>query len=162
MKRYLPAPLLSAGLFALWIMLTRSLDAAQIMLALVLALVMPLWLQPLRPRTRHARHPLVVIGLVLRVARDVIISGLDVARGILRLQKQPPRSTFVAVPLDLRDEHALAALAMIVAVVPGTVWTELAPDRSAVLLHVFDLDDEATFIHHIKACYEQPLREIFE
>ena len=47
-------------------------------------------------------------------------------------------------------------------VVPGTVWSELAPDRGALLIHVFDLDDEAAFIHHFKTDYEQPLKEIFE
>lgn len=56
----------------------------------------------------------------------------------------------------------IAALAMITAVVPGTVWAELAPDRSALLIHVFDLDDEAAFIRHFKTDYEQPLKEIFE
>ena len=78
----------------------------------------------------------------------------------LRAQADPPRGAFVVVPLDLRDDHALAALAMITAVVPGTVWCELAPDRSRLLLHVFDLADEASFIAHYKADYEHPLKEI--
>jgi multicomponent K+:H+ antiporter subunit E len=51
---------------------------------------------------------------------------------------------------------------MITTVVPGTVWSELALDRSILLLHVFDLDDEALFIEHFKATYERPLMEIFE
>ena len=51
---------------------------------------------------------------------------------------------------------------MISAVIPGTVWSELAPDRSALLMHVFDLEDEAAFIQHFKTDYEQPLKEIFE
>ena len=73
-----------------------------------------------------------------------------------------PRSRFVRVPLALRDAHALAALAMITTLVPGSVWAELAPDRSALLLHVFDVDDEAAFIEHFKTRYERPLQEIFE
>ena len=162
MKRWLPAPIVSAGLFALWITLARSLSPGQILLGLAVALLMPLWLKPLRPQAGPVRRPHVLTRLLLRVAGDVITSGFAVGRGITRTNKQPPRSRFVAVPLDLRDEHALAALAMIVAVVPGTVWTELAPDRSTVLLHVFDLDDETLFIEHIKACYEQQLKEIFE
>ena len=51
---------------------------------------------------------------------------------------------------------------MITAVVPGTVWCELAPDRSALLMHVFDLDDEAAFLAHFRTDYEMPLMEIFE
>jgi multicomponent K+:H+ antiporter subunit E len=50
---------------------------------------------------------------------------------------------------------------MITAVIPGTVWCELAPDRSRLLLHVFDLPgDEAVFIDHYKTRYERPLLEI--
>jgi multicomponent K+:H+ antiporter subunit E len=94
------------------------------------------------------------------VGGDVVRSGLDVARGVLRAGRTPPRGRFVVVPLELRDEHALAALAMITAVVPGTVWCELSTDRSRLLLHVFDLDDEAGFIAHYRTCYEQPLKEI--
>jgi multicomponent K+:H+ antiporter subunit E len=46
--------------------------------------------------------------------------------------------------------------------VPGTVWSELAPDRSALLLHVWDVDEEPAFVARYKARYEKPLREIFE
>ena len=81
---------------------------------------------------------------------------------MFRARRHAPRGRFVQVPLELRDEHALAALLMITAVIPGTVWSELAPDRSALLLHVFDLDDEAEFITSFKALYEHPLKEIFE
>ena len=58
--------------------------------------------------------------------------------------------------------HGLAALSMITTVIPGTIWSELALDRSILLLHVFDLDDEARFIEHFKHTYERPLMEIFE
>jgi multicomponent K+:H+ antiporter subunit E len=87
---------------------------------------------------------------------------LQVAGGVLRPARRPPRGAFVTVPLDLRDPHGLAALAIITAVVPGTLWSELAPDRSRVLMHVFDVEDEAAFIAQYKARYELPLKEIFE
>lgn len=162
MKQLLSTPLLSAGLFVLWMLLARSVTPGQILLGLLLALLVPYLLRSLRPQPGPVRHPLILIRLVLQVGRDVVISALEVTWGVLRIHKRMPRSQFVVVPLELRDEHALAALSMIVMVVPGTVWSELAPDRSAVMLHVFNLDDEVTFIQHLKSRYEQPLREIFE
>ncbi|MGE1125623.1 Na+/H+ antiporter subunit E, partial [Pseudomonas zeae] len=93
----------------------------------------------------------------LTVGGDVVMSSLDVGRGVLRAGRRPPRGGFVSVPLDLRDAHGLAALAIITAVVPGTVWCELAPARSALRLHVFHLDNEAVFVAHFKARYECPL-----
>ena len=162
MKRWLPSPWLSLGLFGGWLLLNRSVGAGQILLGLLVALVMPLLMAPLRPTPGPLRAPAVLLRLILRVGRDVLRSAFDVARGVARAGTRPPRGAFVIIPLDLRDPHALAALAMISAVVPGTVWSELAPDRSALLMHVFDLDDEVAFIAHFKADYEQPLKEIFE
>lgn len=162
MKRLLPSPWLSLGLFVGWLLLTRSFSLGQALLGLLAAVVVPLLMAPLRPRPGPLRRAGVLVRLVLRVGGDVVQSALQVAAGVLRARSRPPRGAFVVVPLELRDAHALAALAVISAVVPGTVWCELAPDRSALRMHVFDLDDEAAFIAHFKTDYEQPLKEIFE
>jgi multicomponent K+:H+ antiporter subunit E len=162
MKRLLPAPLLSAALFALWLLLNQQFAPGHLLLAAVLAIAVPLVCAPLRPLPVRVRRPRVALRLVGIVARDVVVSNLDVAWGVLRAGRRPPRSAFVRIPLDLRDANGLAALAVITTIVPGTVWSELALDRSAFLLHVFDLDDEAAFVAHFKARYERPLMEIFE
>lgn len=161
MKRWLPSPWLSLGLFAGWLLLTRSAGAGQLLLGLGVAWVMPLLMQPLRPTPGPLHRPRVLLRLVLRVGRDVLRSALQVAAGVVRARRQPPRGRFVRLPLELRDPHALAALAMITAAVPGTVWCELAADGSTLLLHVFDLQDEAAFVAQFKADYEHPLKEIF-
>lgn len=162
MKRLLPSPWLSLGLFGGWLLLTRSFSIGQVLLGVLVAVVMPLLMAPLRPRPGPLRRYGVLARLILRVGRDVVRSAVQVAAGVVQARSQPPRGSFVVVPLELRDAHGLAALAMITAVVPGTVWSELAPDRSALRIHVFDLDDEAAFITHFKTDYEQPLKEIFE
>ena len=162
MKRWLPSPWLSLGLFGGWLLLTRSFSLGQMLLGLGVAVVMPLLMRPLRPTPGPLRRLGVLAVLILRVGRDVLKSALQVAMGVVRARRRPPRGAFVVLPLELRDTHALAALAMITAVIPGTVWSELAPDNSALLLHVFDLEDEASFIAHFKADYEHPLKEIFE
>ncbi|NML15756.1 Na+/H+ antiporter subunit E [Azohydromonas caseinilytica] len=162
MRRWLPAPLLSAALFVLWLMLQESLSPGHLLLGAVLALVIPVLTAPLRPAAGPMRRPLVLGRLILMVGVEVVVSALQVGRGVLRSRRRPPRGRFVVIPLELRDEHALAALAVITAVIPGTVWCELAPDRSALLLHVFDVEDEAAFIDSYKRRYERPLQEIFE
>lgn len=162
MKHLLPSPWLSVGLFGGWLLLSRSLGAGSLLLGVLLALVLPLMFTSLRPTPGRLRHPLTLARLILRVGRDVLVSAVDVAAGIVRSRRRPPQGTFVRVPLELRDTHALAALAMISAVIPGTVWTELSGDGGTLLVHVFDLDDEAEFIARFKRDYEQPLKEIFE
>lgn len=160
LRKLVPAPLLSASLLALWLALARTVSAGQLLLGLGLALVVPRLTSRLRPLHVRVRHPLLIARFILRVGRDVLLSNLEVAWGVLGWRR--PRAKFVIVPLDLRDPHGLAALAMVTTVVPGTVWSELALDRSAVLLHVWDVGDESAFVARFKARYEQPLQEIFE
>lgn len=154
--------LLSASLAAFWLVLNDSLAPADLLIAGLVALVVPFLAAPLRPRGGPVRRPLVVARLVLRVGGDVIVSALQVGGGALRPRPSPAQGRFVTVPLELRDSHALAALAIITTVVPGSLWSELAPDHSAVLLHVFGVDDEAAYVREFKARYERPLKEIFE
>ena len=162
MKTWLPAPLLSAGLLALWLLLNDSLSAGHVAIGALAALVVPRLVAPLRPPAMRMRRPLTALRLIAVVCFDVVRSALQVAGGVLYAGRRPPRARFIVVPLELRDVHALAALALITTIVPGTVWSELAPDRTRLLLHVFDSDDDASFVAHYKARYEQPLREIFE
>jgi len=162
MRRLFPAPWLSLALWALWLLLNLSLSAGNLLLGAALAILAPVMFAPLRPLPVRIRRPGVIIKLFFLVARDVVASNIAVAWGVLRAGKNPPRSRFIKIPLDLRDANGLAALSMITTVVPGTIWSELALDRSVLLLHVFDLDDEASFIEHFKTAYERPLMEIFE
>ena len=162
MKRWVPSPWLSAGLFALWLLLNQTVAPAHLLLGAVVAVAVPLLTRPLRPAGPPLRHPLVLVRLIISVGWDVVRSSLEVGTRVLRAGRHPPRSRFVLVPLVLRNPHALASLAMITAVVPGTIWAELATDRSLLLLHVFDVEDEATFVAHYKSRYERPLQEIFE
>ena len=162
--RLVPAPLTSLALFATWLALARSTSAGTLVLAAVLALGIPLLTGNVRPANVRVRRPLVIVRYVLRVGADVLRSNFQVAWGVLRWRWRP-RSTFVVVPLDLRDPVGLAALAMVTSVVPGTVWSELAVDRSALLLHVWHVPEvtgEAAFVAAFKERYEKPLREIFE
>ncbi|WP_350024018.1 MULTISPECIES: Na+/H+ antiporter subunit E [Pseudomonas] len=162
MKRLFPAPFLSLALWLLWLVLNLSLSPGNLLLGALLGFLAPLLMQPLRPLPIRIRRPGTILRLFLVVGRDVLVSNLLVAWGVLNNGRCPVHSAFVKIPLDLRDANGLAALSTITTVVPGTVWSELSLDRSLLLLHVFDLKDEAQFIQHFKATYERPLMEIFE
>jgi multicomponent K+:H+ antiporter subunit E len=162
LRKLVPSPWLSALLLVVWLVLARATRVADVALGLVLALAVPMLLPRLRIRIAQVRHPLVVARYVLTVAHDVVQSNFAVGRDLLRWNRRRPAYAFVVVPLDLREPVGLAVLAMVTTIVPGTVWSELALDRSAMLLHVWHVPDESAFVARFKARYEQPLREIFE
>ena len=161
-KRLVPAPVLSLALLVLWLLLNRSLSAGHIVLGTVLALAIPLLTAGLRPLPVRIRKPGAVLRLALAVAVDTVRSNVAVARLLLAPGRRRHPAGFVHIPLDVRDPNALAVLATIVCITPGTAWAELALDRSMLLLHVLELDDAATVIANMKRRDEAPLMEIFE
>ncbi|HEY6726580.1 MAG TPA: Na+/H+ antiporter subunit E [Polyangiaceae bacterium] len=162
LRRLVPAPLASVVLLASWLALARSVSVAHVLLGLGLALVVPWLTSKLRATSVHAQKPLTIARFVITVAYDVLVSNVVVASGVVTWRWRRPRSKFVVVPLELRDPVGLAALAMVTTIVPGTVWSELALDRGALLLHVWNVGEEQAFVARFKARYEKPLKEIFE
>lgn len=155
--------LLPLGLAALWLVLTESLRWGDIALGLVLGFGMVLSFQNLRPVTPRLRRVHVGFGLLFRVFVDIVKSNMAVGRIVLGLTRgREVSSGFLDIPLDLRDPHGLAVLAMIVTATPGTVWSGLTDDSSTLRLHILDLQDPEEWIRTIKQRYERPLREIFE
>ena len=162
MKRWIPSPPLSLGLFVVWLLLNQSMDAATLLLAAILAFAVPLLTQSLRPATAKMRRPGLALRLSGVIVFDLVHSALTVARLLLTRRSARMEPHFVRVPLEMRDPNALAALAMILCLTPGTAWGEISFDRSSLLIHVFDEDDEQAFIAMVKSRYERPLMEIFE
>lgn len=162
MKRWLPSPPLSLALFIVWLLLNQSMDSSTLLLAAILAIAVPLLTRSLRPATVRMQRPGVALMLVGRVMVDLSVSAWTVARMLLTRRTAHIHSAFVKVPLQMRDPNGLAVLAMILCLTPGTAWAELSFDSSVLLIHVFDVDDEAAFVAQVQQRYERPLMEIFE
>jgi multicomponent K+:H+ antiporter subunit E len=145
-----------------WLLLNQSLHPATLLLAALLAVAVPLLTRSLRPASATVRRPGVALRLAGCVLLDLVQSAFDVARLLLTRRTRDIRSHFVQVPLEMRDPAALAVLAMILCLTPGTAWAEISMDRSSLLIHLFDNADDAAFIAMVKARYERPLMEIFE
>lgn len=161
MKRFLPSPLLSLAVLALWLLLSGDFSGGSFALALVLAIVLPLCAGLLQPEHAHLHRLPAILKLSGRVLWDIIVSNVEVARRILGSESNI-HPGFIWVPLEIRDLHGITALASIISLTPGTLSTELTPDRRFLLVHCFDLKDAKTTIAGIKSRYESLLREIFE
>ncbi len=162
LRTVLPSPGLSLVLLVVWLLLARRAGVAQVVTGVVLALAMPHVFTGLRAPALPPLRVGALLRFVATVVHDVVASNLEVAWGLLRRGTRQPGAGFVVIPLELRDPVGLAVLAMVTTIVPGTVWSELALDRSAMLLHVWHVGDEPAFVARFKARYERPLREIFE
>lgn len=161
MRRWLPNPLVSLVLFAAWLMLSMSLEPAHLLLAAVLAVAVPLATRRLAPSPARIRRPWTAVRLGLVVLSDIVIANIQVALLILG-PESAIRPRFVWVPLDARDPHAIASLAGIITMTPGTLSSDLSPDRRHLLVHAFNVSDEAALVAQIKSRYEAPLMEIYE
>ena len=162
MKKILPAPLVSFGLFVVWLLLNRSLSPGHLLLALLLALGLPVLFKELRPQKVRVRHLGTVLRLCWTVVVDTTQSNIAVLRFLLLPRTRRHSADFVSIPLELRDPNGLAVLAMIVCITPGTVWAELSRDRSMLMLHVLEVHDREAIVQHVQTRYERPLMEIFE
>lgn len=161
MKKLLPRPLLSLALLIIWLLLNQSLELTQLLLGAVIAWLIPLSIQPLLLHRLRIYKPWVLVRLLGWSLIEIVRSAVAVSSIILFKRSENVHSEFILIPLDLRDPHGLALLSCLINSTPGTVWVEISENHE-LLLHVFDLQDEAWWVNTIKNRYERPLMEIFE
>lgn len=160
MKRLLPTPFISIAIAVTWLLLWDSLAPGQLLLAAILAVAIPLTIGGMRGEPMRLRSPGSVLRLLWRVAIDILRGSIDVSQAILgRRSKINPG--FVWIRLDVTHDHAIAALAGIITLTPGTLSAELTEDRSHLLVHALDMEEAEALAHTIKARYESLLLEIF-
>jgi multicomponent K+:H+ antiporter subunit E len=162
MRRWLPHPAMSLFVFGTWLVLNQSLAAGHLLLAAGLGLALGLFYDHLQPPRLRIRAWRVLLRLIGRVTLDIVRSNFAVLWIVLRPGARAITSGFVKVPLQLTEPYALAVLACIITSTPGTIWVSYKPREGVLLIHVFDLVDEAAWVRTITERYEQPLREIFE
>ncbi|MEJ6474545.1 Na+/H+ antiporter subunit E [Pseudoalteromonas piscicida] len=170
--KWLPTPFRSLLLFTVWLLLNNSVSAGHLILATILAIVIPLITYRFRTKQPLIIKPWRAFTHLLLVLYDIITANVEVAIKILGPTKKL-RPGFVLVPLDIDQAMPITILASTVSLTPGTVSAEVypwpeslqegeKPDRKYLLIHVLDLKDEQALIDTVKARYEAPLKEIFE
>jgi multicomponent K+:H+ antiporter subunit E len=162
MRRLLPFPVLTVGLLVFWLLLNRSLSLGHLVLGVGLAVTGGLIFKALQPGTMRLRRPSAIAELGWLVLQDIVHSNIAVARIIIGGRLRSAASDFVEIPLELRAQAGLAALAIIITSTPGTVWVDYDPSSGVLTIHVLDLVDRAGWVRTIKDRYERRLMEIFE
>ena len=158
---WLPHPVLSLVLAAVWLLLQQSVAPAQLLTAALLALGLPWLLHGFIGDTVRPRALRVIVHLSGVVLWDIVVSNLSVARIALD-PRAVPRPAWVPVPLDAEHPSAIALLASIITMTPGTVSCIVDEGRRVILVHALDCGDAAGMAAQIKQRYEAPLRRIFE
>lgn len=160
-RALLPSPSSSVVLALFWLVLAGELSAAQVALAALLGLVMPI----LTDRFRASRLPVRRVDVALRLAGlflyDLLVANVAVARAVLgSMSRVQPR--FVRVPLDIEDPAATTLLAGLVTLTPGTVSVDIDRSARTLTVHMLLVTDEQAAVQQIKTRYEARIREIFQ
>jgi multicomponent K+:H+ antiporter subunit E len=160
-RAVLPYPLLAAGLAFMWLALS-GFTPGHAILAVLVALGASYALQALGETSPRIRRYAAIPELLGIVLYDIVRSNFAVAGIILSGKRRQRTSGFILVPIRLTNPSALAILSIVLTSTPGTAWLDYNSARGTLLIHVFDLVDEATWVDLIANRYERLLLEIFE
>jgi len=158
-ENWLPHPFVSVIVALSWIMLAHSLDAATLLMALLLGILIPRMVNPFITRTPNINWRLAV-KLFFVVLWDIIVCNIQVAKLVLGpTHKLHPK--WFRVPLETQHEQVNVLLALIITTTPGTVTAGIDDDRGDILVHALSTDNAEIDILGIKNRYEKALIAIF-
>ena len=157
---YFPDPFNFTSLFVVWLLLTHQFTVGNLLLAAMLAWLIPLGVGKIRTAAIPVKQPLKIIGFFGVLLVDIVVSNIVVAKQVLGAPERL-QPGFVSIPLDLREALPITILASTISLTPGTVSIELRNDRKSLYVHALHVDSETKLIERIKYRYEKPLKEIF-
>jgi multicomponent Na+:H+ antiporter subunit E len=129
-----------AVLVAVWVLLWGTLSWANVLGGLVVAVVV-LLVFPLPPVAFAGRlSPLALLRFAGRFLRDLVVASAQVAWLAVRFG-YTPRSAIIAVPLCIRSDLNMTAVAEAVSLVPGSLIVDADPAAGVLYIHVFGVRD---------------------
>jgi len=159
-QRILPSIPQSLTVFVFWLLMAEDSGPANLVMAALLALLMPLVAARLEREFARLGKLWILVPFGLMVLYDILIANLTVAKQVLGSENKL-NSGFVWMPLEMTNIHGISALASVITLTPGTVSAELSPDRRHLLIHYLSADDPEALAANIKARYEAPLHKVF-
>lgn len=161
LTRLYPHPVLTGFLALFWLVLADSWTFGSLVMALVLATLIPLLTVKWWPDKPRLNHPLGLVPYTAIVLWDVIVSSFQVARIILFMPPDQIRSAYIAVPTTLTSPEAIALLAGTITMTPGTLTADISADGKTLLIHSLHAPDPDAIRDSILTRYESRLKRIF-
>jgi len=161
LRLFLPAPVTSLALALAYMALQGVWSVAGLTAGVILGLILPWCAASLVRDPRLPGSLTGTLALAAIVGWDILVANFDVARRVLGPERVL-MPTFVWVPLDVRTPEAIALLASIITLTPGTLSADLSVDRRHLLVHVLHAPDPDAIVAQIKSRYEARLRRLFE
>jgi multicomponent K+:H+ antiporter subunit E len=162
MRRLFPHPSLSLTLVILWFLLVNQWKLGSLVMALILATLIPHLTARWWPDRPVVRRPFGLVAYLSLVLWDVIVANFQVARIILFLPSARIRSAWITVPIELTSPEAISLLAGTITMTPGTLTADLSACGRALLIHSLHAPDPDAIRAEIKTRYEARLKRIFE
>ncbi|WP_295074567.1 Na+/H+ antiporter subunit E [Tabrizicola sp.] len=162
MRRVFPHPYLSLTLVVLWFLLVNQWKLGSLVMAIILATIIPLLTSAWWPDRPRVKRPFALAAYALLVLWDVIVANFQVARIVLFMPRAKIQSAWITVPLDLKSPEAISLLAGTITMTPGTLTADTSACGRALLVHALHAPDPDAVRDDIKARYESRLQRIFE
>ena len=105
------------------------------------------------------RRMVAVPALVLVFLWDLIFSSFRVVAVVLSPQQKHSPAILV-MTTDLRQPSAVALLAYLTSLTPGSTCLHVSDDRRRLYLHVLDAPDPEAMIARFRRLYERWVREL--
>jgi multisubunit Na+/H+ antiporter MnhE subunit len=128
-----------AALVALWLLAWGQLSVASVASGVAVASALLIFFPP-GPPANLRFHLLGTVRLVGHIAVQLVTSNLVMARELVR--REPALAPgVVAHRLRRPSPEVVTVMTSVIALSPGTMTVDTAPDDSAIYVHVLFLDD---------------------
>jgi multicomponent K+:H+ antiporter subunit E len=161
LSRLFPHPGLTGMLVVVWMLLLNNFTLGGLVLAILFAIVVPLFTAPFWPNRPRLRFGWPMIDYLGVVVFDIFVANFQIAWLILFRRNRDLCSRWLVIPLELRSAEAISTLAGTISLTPGTVSADVSADGRALLVHALDVANEAAEVARIKRRYETRLMRIF-
>lgn len=105
------------------------------------------------------RRLIALIVLALLFIRELVLSSVSVARTALAPDITRVRPAIIRVPLDLRTDLGVTAVANLVSLTPGTTSLHISEDRSFLYVHCLDAPAQEAVVRSIRMTFEHWVKE---